>query len=101
MADPAGLVAATSTDPAARDGTEAVRLAEKACQLTKRQQPAPIDALAAAYAESGRWDEAIEMANRAAAAARDLGLPAIAELIESRRQLYTRHQPYRESSRSN
>ena len=90
---------ATSTEPTARDGAEAVRLAERACELTKRQQPAPIDALAAAYAESGRWDEAIEMANRAVALARGLSLPAIADLIESRRQLYTRHQPCRESSR--
>jgi len=92
---------ATSTQPAARDGAEAVRLAERACELTKRQRPAPLDALAAAYAESRRWGEAVEMANRAAAVARSLGQPAIADLIESRRQLYTRHQPYRESCQAN
>ncbi|HVM61129.1 MAG TPA: tetratricopeptide repeat protein [Verrucomicrobiae bacterium] len=87
---------ATSSQPTARDGAEAARLAIRACELTKHQQPAPLDALAAAYAETGRWDEAVQTASEAAAVARELNLPAVAQLIESRRQIYARHQAYHE-----
>ena len=61
---------ATHPDSALRDGAEAVRLAELACQETGFNKPVYIGTLAAAYAEAGRFDDAITTAKRA----RDLAL---------------------------
>ena len=56
-----GLAWILSTDTNAdfRNGTEAVNLAERACTLTGRNDPVKLKTLAAAYAESGRFEEAI------------------------------------------
>jgi protein O-mannosyl-transferase len=60
---------ATNPDAGLRNGEEAVRLAERACQLTHYQQTVPVMTLAAAYAEAGRFDEAITNAQLAGAMA--------------------------------
>jgi tetratricopeptide (TPR) repeat protein len=49
---------ATCADPKVRDGVEAIRLAERACQLTGYREPVPVGTLAAAYAAAGRFTEA-------------------------------------------
>jgi tetratricopeptide (TPR) repeat protein len=54
-------VLATSGDPALRNGAEAVTLAERAAQLTARKDPAVLATLAAAYAEAGNFEKAIEL----------------------------------------
>ena len=63
---------ATSPQAELRNGAEAVRLAEQACQLSQRQKTAVLDTLAAAYAEAGRFEDAVktteELRARAAAA---------------------------------
>ena len=51
---------ATDDDSQWRNGTEAVRLAERACDLTHYQTPAFLGTLAAAYAEAGRFDDAVK-----------------------------------------
>ncbi|HXC36780.1 MAG TPA: tetratricopeptide repeat protein [Candidatus Acidoferrales bacterium] len=56
---------AAAPDPALRNGPEAVSLAEHACQLTRYQQAKFIGTLAAAYAEAGRFDDAIATAQKA------------------------------------
>jgi hypothetical protein len=85
---------ATGPDASLRDGREAVQLAEKACRLTRYCVPRLVGTLAAAYAEAGRFPEAIATARKACArAAND---PA---LLERNRQLlerYRKGQPYRE-----
>lgn len=53
-------ILSTDTDAGYRNGTEAVKLAEQACTLTKRSDPKKLKTLAAAYAETGRFDEAIQ-----------------------------------------
>lgn len=58
-------VLATSSDPALRNGPEAIVLAEKATQLSNRENPFALRVLAASYAEMGRFQEAAEMAHRA------------------------------------
>jgi Flp pilus assembly protein TadD len=68
----AGLLA-TSSAAAMRNGPEAVRLAEKACALTGRRNPGFLDTLAAAYAEVGRFPEAISAAQEALSLARVAG----------------------------
>ncbi len=56
-----GLAWILSTAPAPehRNGTEAVPIAERACTLTGRGDPLKLKTLAAAYAETGRFPEAI------------------------------------------
>ena len=58
---------------ACRNGPEAVSLAEHACQLTDYKQPMLVGTLAAAYAEAGRFAEAVTMADNAIAVATDVG----------------------------
>src|ERR1035441_7801006 len=48
-----------------RDGAEAVRLAERACQVTTNKEPMMIGTLATAYAEAGRFEEAVATASKA------------------------------------
>jgi len=68
--NPAGLndlawLCATHPSAEVRNGAEAVRLAERACQLTRRKAAPFLDTLAAAYAEAGRFAEAVRTAREA------------------------------------
>jgi tetratricopeptide (TPR) repeat protein len=56
---------ATSPSPEFRNGLGAVKLAARACELDHNQQPMFIGTLAAAYAEAGRFDEAVAAAQQA------------------------------------
>jgi Flp pilus assembly protein TadD len=56
---------ATSSDPQFRNGARAIQLAEQADQLTRGQNPAFARTLAAAYAENGRFNDAVNTAERA------------------------------------
>lgn len=58
-------VLATSPDDALRDGTRAVELATKACELTEYKLPHILSTLAAAFAESGDFNTAIEWSEKA------------------------------------
>ena len=66
---------ATHPDSTVRDGREAVVLAERACELTGRQDPNMLDTLAAAYAEAGRFPEAVETARATCALLAEPKLP--------------------------
>lgn len=57
---------ATCPDKAARNGAEAVALAEKAAELSHRSDPILLDGLGAAFAEAGRFEEAIRAGERGA-----------------------------------
>jgi protein O-mannosyl-transferase len=78
-----------------RNGEEAVRLAERAARLTNYKDATTLDVLAAALAESGRFEAAIKMGGRA----RDLALAgnqfALADEIAQRLELYHLGLPYR------
>lgn len=56
---------ATSPYKSLRNGAEAVRLAELASKITGGEDPLSLATLAAAYAEAGRFDDAIVVAQRA------------------------------------
>ena len=58
-------ILATCPNHQLRDGAEAVTWAERACRLSGFTSATPISTLAAAYAEAGRFTEAVETANRA------------------------------------
>ena len=59
MLDELAWLFATYPDSNARDGAEAVRLAERACALTDRRVPALLATLAAAYAETGDFSRGV------------------------------------------
>ena len=60
-------ILATSSVPSLRNGAEAVRLGEMANQGTGGREPAVLESLAMAYAEVGRFPEAVATAGRALA----------------------------------
>jgi len=76
---------------------EAVRLAEAACRLTARREPACLAALASAYADAGRFAEAVAAAEEARALAAALGRRDLAGLIDGRLPFYRAGRPHRET----
>ena len=64
---------ATSEEVGLRDGAQAVKYAERACELTHYQNTLMVGTLAAAYAEAGRFDDAIATAQRACDLASESG----------------------------
>ncbi|HZQ47254.1 MAG TPA: tetratricopeptide repeat protein, partial [Verrucomicrobiae bacterium] len=52
-------ILAANPDPSLRNGPEAVEFGERACKLTHYEKPFLIGTLAAAYAEAGRFKEAV------------------------------------------
>jgi tetratricopeptide (TPR) repeat protein len=95
----AGWILATAADPAARNGHEAIALAEHAVQLTERHDASSFDTLAAAYAEVGRFDDAIAAGTEALALARARGDQAFPEELTQRLALYKAHKPIRMQGR--
>jgi Flp pilus assembly protein TadD len=91
---------ATAADGSLRNGTEAVQLAEQACRLTSYRQPRMIGALAAAYAEAGRFDKAVAMARKAIELARAAGDAQFAGMNEQLLKLYQTGRPYHEPLRN-
>jgi tetratricopeptide (TPR) repeat protein len=89
------LAWALATGPKAefRNGTEAVELAERACELTHHDKPACLGTLAAAYAEAGRFPEAVTTAEEVEQLASTGGAKQQArQLLE----LYRAGKPYHE-----
>ena len=80
------LLLATCEQRELRNGPEAVRLAERACQLTERRDANMLGTLAVAYAQAGRFSEAVKTTEEAQAAARASGadylLPVQAEMLQ-------------------
>lgn len=97
----AGLAWALATAPAARvrNGPEAVRLAEGVCRVTGYKDPKLLDVLAAAYAEAGRFPEALEAARKALSLSTSAGPKRVAER-KRRLELYQEGRPYRARPRS-
>jgi tetratricopeptide (TPR) repeat protein len=91
-------IRATHADTVLRDGTQAVELAERCCELTGHRVAAALDTLAAAYAEAGRFGEAIKTASKAIDMATAAGNEKLAQKIHVRVVLYRQGVPYREPS---
>jgi hypothetical protein len=89
-------ILATNEDPDVRDSAEAVRLAEGACALTRRQVALFVGTLAAAYADAGRFDDAVKAAQEACATATAAGETRLAEKNRQLLELYRAGKPYRE-----
>jgi tetratricopeptide (TPR) repeat protein len=88
-------VLATSTDVSIRDGAKAVELAQQAISLSGGKQPLFFRTLAAAYAETGRFSDAIAVIQQVAAIARMQGKTGLANLLEADVLLYRGQVPLR------
>jgi len=89
------MILATSPDSQWRNGAEAIRIASKTVELTERQHAASLDTLAAALAESGRFDEAVEVAREALGLLQDSASDSAVE-IRRRLKFYESGKPYRQ-----
>jgi hypothetical protein len=87
---------ATQPDPRLRNGEEAARLARRAADLNGGNDPESLDTLAAAYAETHQFAEAIKVAERAAELAQSAGQTEMARQIQARLKGYRSEQPYHE-----
>jgi tetratricopeptide (TPR) repeat protein len=89
---------ATSQDAHIRDGVRAVKYAERACELTHYGVTLLVGTVAAAYAEAGRFDDAIAAAQKACALATAAGEQELLEKNQNLLALYRAHQPYHEAA---
>ena len=87
---------ATCPVEGSRDGAEAVRLAEQACRATQNKNPEFLDTLAAAYAEAGRFDDAMKTIRQAISLAEGTGQKVDLEGFKRRSALYSSGKAYRE-----
>jgi len=87
---------ATSPDNALRNGEKAVKLAEQARALAGIESPQLLDTLAAAYAEAGRFDEAVETAKRTLNLNATRNNQPLADALQMRLKLYEANAPYHE-----
>jgi len=90
-------ILATCEDGKYRNGEEAIKLAERLCQVTKYSQSLALDALAAAYAETGKFDIAVLTAQKGLELAEQQGPKELALGIKKRLELYMTGQPYRQN----
>lgn len=87
---------ATAPEDEIRDGNEALRLIAQARERTKAEGPQVLDALAAAHAELGQWDDAVKVAGLALTAAGDAKEFELQFRIRQRLDLYKNQKPHRE-----
>ncbi len=91
-------VIATCPDKSVRNGNEAVRYAEQACQLTGYRQQNVVNTLAAAYAEAGRFSDAVATAETALNLAKAAGDVQSAAASQRLLLLYQAGKSYHEPS---
>ena len=90
-------ILATAPQAEFRNGEEAVRMAERACELTGHQQARLLATLAAAYAETGRFPEAASAAERARDLAAGAGQKETALIYGSMLDAVKSGTPWREN----
>jgi len=88
---------ATCSNASFRNGTKAIELAGEADQLSGGTNTLVLRALAAAYAESGQFGKAIEIARAAMQLARTQGDNSLAGALQQEIALYELALPYRET----
>jgi protein O-mannosyl-transferase len=91
-------VFATCPEDSIRDGYRATELAENALRISGGKIPMIFRILAAAYAENGRFSQAIETAQRGAELANAQGNPGLAAELQNNIALYQAGRPLRDAS---
>jgi tetratricopeptide (TPR) repeat protein len=82
---------ATCPEARLRRPEEAVRLAERACELARDLNPNDLWILATAYAEAGRFDKAATAIEKAIALSQAAGDAKFAEILRGQLQRYREH----------
>jgi len=90
-------VLATYRDDSVRDGARAVQLAETAVRASSSQDPTVFRALAAAYAEIGRFSAAVDAAQQGLHLANVQGNSVLVGKLEREISLYQTNTPVREN----
>jgi len=97
-------VLATSPDPSIRNGNRAIELAQRANALSRGTNPVFLGTLAAAYAETGHFPEAIASAQQAlqlAASQNNARAAAIAAALQEQLKSYQAGSPFRDPNLKN
>jgi tetratricopeptide (TPR) repeat protein len=92
-------VLATCPQASLRNGNKAVALAQRANQLTGDGNPVVIGTLAAAYAEAGRFNDAMRSAQKAIELARAAGQQDMVEQFNGELKLYEAGLPFHQESK--
>jgi tetratricopeptide (TPR) repeat protein len=87
---------ATGADNRIRDGKKAIELATKACELTQWHVMTNLECLAAAYAEAGDFQKAVEWQEKALAD--EVHAKQFGEGARKRLELYKKHLPYHDET---
>jgi Flp pilus assembly protein TadD len=90
-------IAATDSRPELRNGTEAVNMAQRACELTEHKQAQYLATLAAAYAEAGQSAEAVSAAETAGNLAASAGQKEMAAKCGNLLEALKSSKPWRET----
>ncbi|MEX0794260.1 MAG: hypothetical protein WD045_14085, partial [Pirellulaceae bacterium] len=87
-------VLATSPIDDLRDGEKSIELAKKACEVTEYSKPHILSTLAAAYAETGDFENAKKWSQKALDIAD--GDPEMVEHLEKELESFKQEKPWRE-----
>ncbi len=87
---------ATARDARMRNGPQALRLAKQVAEATRSRYLQALDVLAAAYAELGRFDDAVAAERRLLDAAPPNTPPDLLKEFRDRLKLYEDRKPYRQ-----
>ncbi|HJT45768.1 MAG TPA: tetratricopeptide repeat protein [Chthoniobacterales bacterium] len=88
-------------DESVRDGRRAMELAVRLNRVTQQKNPFFIRTLAAAYAEAGQFDKAVDTSQTASGLADAQGQHQLAAKIEEETSLYREHRPFRDPTLPN
>ena len=94
-----GWLLATAPEAGVRNGAKSLTLAERAVELTARNDATSLDTLAAALAETGRLAEAVAVGREALALAERQGPLDLLPELSARVALFQAGRPYREPVR--
>ena len=86
-------ICATSADPTVRNGSKAVEFATRACELSRWKDVNKMDTLAAAYAETGDFDQAVKWEGKYLES-----MPSDTE-AQNRLVLYQNKQPFHQAAK--
>jgi tetratricopeptide (TPR) repeat protein len=86
----------TARDAGLRNGNEALEMAKRAAELTRERTPEILGTLAAAYAETGQFAQAMATEQRAADLANEQGNAALARSLTDRLAQFKDNSPIRQ-----
>jgi tetratricopeptide (TPR) repeat protein len=92
----AAILMATCPDPAVRNGPLALEMAQHADQLTEHADAIVLDTLSSAFAELGRFDDAVETEQQAILLAKRQGKTELAKTLEVHLVQFAARRPLRE-----